>query len=256
MNLLRLLPAVLLSLPLIACGGTSSAPDKTVGKSVAEATGGVGETVRNAMDDARKDITQGNIKISADKQPRAEITPDGRLLIAGKEIAANDIQRRHLQDYRGHVVAIAMDGMDVGLAGAKLGASAAGEALKGIFSGDSEGVEKRINAEAEKIEAQAKRICDRLPAMLASQQALARELPAFKPYATMDQGDVDDCGKDTVVQRQACDRSAHPAGSGVQLPAVVRRPAYNGGPGRPRTECHEEAVSAVDRPALPRPGRL
>ncbi|QDY48659.1 hypothetical protein [Stenotrophomonas maltophilia] len=201
MNLLRLLPTVLLSLPLIACGGTSSAPDKTVGKSVAEATGGVGETVRNAMDDARKDIAQGNIKISADKQPRAEITPDGRLLIAGKEIAANDIQRRHLQDYRGHVVAIAMDGMDVGLAGAKLGASAAGEALKGIFSGDSEGVEKRINAEAEKIEAQAKRICDRLPAMLASQQALARELPAFKPYATMDQGDVDDCGKDTVVQR-------------------------------------------------------
>ncbi|HEL4267325.1 MULTISPECIES: hypothetical protein [Stenotrophomonas] len=201
MNLLRLLPTVLLSLPLIACGGTSSAPDKTVGKSVAEATGGVGETVRNAMDDARKDIAQGNIKISADKQPRAEITPDGRLLIAGKEIAANDIQRRHLQDYRGHVVAIAMDGMDVGLAGAKLGASAAGEALKGIFSGDSEGVEKRINAEAEKIEAQAKRICDRLPAMLASQQALARELPAFKPYATMDQSDVDDCGKDTVVQR-------------------------------------------------------
>ncbi len=197
MNLLRLLPATLLCLPLIACGGTSSAPDKTVGKSVAEATGGVGETVKNAMDDARKDIAQGNIKISADKQPRAEITPDGRLLIAGKEIAANDIQRRHLQDYRGHVVAIAMDGMDVGLAGAKLGASAAGEALKGIFSGDSEGVEKRINAEAEKIEAQAKRICDRLPAMLASQQALARELPAFKPYATMDQSDVDDCGKDT-----------------------------------------------------------
>ena len=201
MNLLRLLPAVLLSLPLIACGGTSSSSDKTVGKSVAEATSGVGQTVKEAMVDARKDITQGNIKISADKQPRAEISPDGRLLIAGKEVTVNDTQRRHLQEYRGHVVAIAMDGMDVGLAGAKLGANAAGEALKGIFSGDSEGVEKRINAEAAKIEAQAKRICERLPAMLASQQALARELPAFKPYATMDQSDVDDCGKDTVVQR-------------------------------------------------------
>ncbi|MBA0282854.1 hypothetical protein D7Y44_07455 [Stenotrophomonas maltophilia] len=199
MNLLRLLPATLLCLPLIACGGTSSAPDKTVGKSVAEATSGVGQTVKEAMDDARKDIAQGNIKISADKQPRAEITPDGRLLIAGKEVAANDTQRRHLQEYRGHVVAIAMDGMDVGLAGAKLGANAAGEALKGIFSGDSEGVEKRINAEAAKIEVQAKRICDRLPAMLASQQALARELPAFKPYATMDQSDVDDCGKNNSV---------------------------------------------------------
>ncbi|EMT5434905.1 hypothetical protein WMR10_000416 [Stenotrophomonas maltophilia] len=199
MNLLRLLPATLLCLPLIACGGTSSAPDKTVGKSVAEATSGVGQTVKEAMDDARKDIAQGNIKISADQQPRAEITPDGRLLIAGKEVAANDTQRRHLQEYRGHVVAVAMAGMDVGLAGAKLGANAAGEALKGIFSGDSEGVEKRINAEAAKIEVQAKRICDRLPAMLASQQALSRELPAFKPYATMDQSDVDDCGKNNSV---------------------------------------------------------
>ncbi|WP_295574776.1 DUF2884 family protein [uncultured Stenotrophomonas sp.] len=199
MNLLRLLPAALLCLPLIACGGTSSAPDKSVGKSVAEATSGVGQSVKEAMDDARKEIAEGNIKISADKQPRAEITPDGRLLIDGKEVAANDVQRRHLQEYRGHVVAVAMAGMDVGVAGAKLGANAAGEALKSIFSGDSEGVEKRINAEAAKIEAQAKRICDRLPAMLASQQALARELPAFKPYATMDQSDVDDCGKNNSV---------------------------------------------------------
>lgn len=199
MNLLRLLPATLLCLPLIACGGPSSTPDKTVGKSVAEATSGVGQTVKNAMDDARKDIAQGNIKVSADQQPRAEITPDGHLLIGGKDVPTSDAQRRQLLEYRGHVVAIAMDGMDVGLAGAKLGASAAGEALKGIFSGDSEGVEKRINAEAARIEAQAKRICERLPAMLASQQALAAALPAFKPYATMDQGDVDDCGKDNSV---------------------------------------------------------
>ncbi|KAG1262873.1 hypothetical protein G6F65_014602 [Rhizopus arrhizus] len=199
MKLLRLLPATLLCLPLIACGGTSSPSDKTVGKSVAEATSGVGDTVKQAIEDAHKEIIEGNIKISADQQPRAEITPDGRLLIAGKEITANDTQRRHLQEYRGHVVAIAMDGMDVGLAGAKLGANAAGEALKGIFSGDSEGGETRSNAEAAKIEAQAKRICERLPAMLASQQALARELPAFKPYATMDQSDVDDCGKNNSV---------------------------------------------------------
>jgi hypothetical protein len=200
MNLLRLLPAALLCLPLIACGGTSS-PDKTAGKAVAETTGGVGQTVKEAMDDARKEIAEGNIKISADNQPRAEITPQGQLLIGGKQVTLDEGQRRQLLDYRGHVVAVAMDGMDVGLAGAKLGANAAGEALKGIFSGDSEGIEKRINAEAAKIEAQAKRICDRLPAMLASQQALAASLPAFKPYATMDQSDVDDCGKDTVVNR-------------------------------------------------------
>ncbi|OBU70619.1 hypothetical protein A9K58_01335 [Stenotrophomonas maltophilia] len=201
MNVSRLLPAALLCLPLIACGGTSPSSGGTAGKSVAEATSSVGQTVKEAIDDARKDITQGNIKISADNQPRAEITPDGHLLIGGKDVPTDEAQRRRLLEYRGHVVAIALDGMDVGLAGAKLGVNAAGEALKGIFSGDSEGIEKRIDAEAGKIEAQAKRICDRMPAMLASQQALARELPAFRPYASMDQSDVDDCGKDTVVQR-------------------------------------------------------
>ncbi|WP_372483941.1 DUF2884 family protein [Stenotrophomonas sepilia] len=201
MNLLRVLPATLLCLPLIACGGTSSAPDKTIGKSVAEATSGVGQTIKEAMDDARKEITEGNIKISSSNQPQAEITPDGRLLIDGKDVPADAKQRRQLLAYRSQVVAVANEGMEIGLAGAKLGTDAASEALKGIFSGDSDGIEKRINAKAAKIEAQAKRICERLPAMLASQQALAASLPAFKPYATMDQSDVDDCGKDTVVQR-------------------------------------------------------
>lgn len=199
MNLLRLLPATLLCLPLMACGGTSSTPDKTVGKSIAEATSGVGQTVKEAMEDARKEITEGNIKISSANQPRAEITPDGHLLIGGKDVPVDANQRRHLQAYRSQVVAVATEGMAIGVAGAKLGTDAAGDALKGIFSGDTDGLEKRVNAQAAKIEAQAKRICERLPAMLASQQALARELPAFKPYATMDQSDVDDCGKNNAV---------------------------------------------------------
>ncbi|WP_416057113.1 hypothetical protein [Stenotrophomonas maltophilia] len=202
MNLLRLMPALLLCLPLIACGdNASSSSDTSPGKAVAEATGNVGKTVKDATDKARQEIAKGNIKISADNQPQAEITPDGRLLIGGKEVETTAAQRGQLLDYRGHVAGIAQDGMDIGVAGAKLGASAAGEALKGVFSGDTDGIEKRINAEAAKIEAQAKQLCNRLPAMLASQQALARDLPAFKPYATMDQSDVDDCGKDTVVNR-------------------------------------------------------
>ncbi|HDS1039334.1 TPA: hypothetical protein QDZ42_002395 [Stenotrophomonas maltophilia] len=202
MNLLRLMPALLLCLPLIACGdNASSSSDTSPGKAVAEATGNVGKTVKDATDKARQEIAKGNIKISADNQPQAEITPDGRLLIGGKEVETTATQRSQLLDYRGHVAGIAQDGMDIGVAGAKLGASAAGEALKGVFSGDTDGIEKRINAEAAKIEAQAKQLCNRLPAMLASQQALARDLPAFKPYASMDQSDVDDCGKDTVVNR-------------------------------------------------------
>ena len=42
----------------------------------------------------------------------------------------------------------------------------------------------------------ASRVFGLVLALLASQQALAANLPAFKPYATMTQEDIDDCGKD------------------------------------------------------------
>ncbi|WMJ69743.1 hypothetical protein [Stenotrophomonas sp. 24(2023)] len=196
MNAMRLLlPTALLCLPLVACGGPAG-NDQSPGKAVAEATSNVGQTVKEATDKARKEVIQGNISVSADGQPKAAITPDGRFLVDGKEVPADDNQRRLLKAYRGHVEAIALDGMDIGLAGAKLGANAAGEAIKGIFSGDTQGLEARINAQADQIKAHAQRICKRLPALLTSQQALASALPAFKPYATMEQKDVDDCGKD------------------------------------------------------------
>ena len=67
------------------------------------------------------------------------------------------------------------------------------ESLGALFGGDSAGVEKRVEAQAMKIKEDAKLICAQLPAMLATQQKLAASMPAFKPYATMDQDDVDDC---------------------------------------------------------------
>ena len=91
------------------------------------------------------------------------------------------------------MIGIAEAGIDIGVQGANLGAQAAGEAIKGIFSGNSEQIEARINAEADKIKASAAKICDQLPALMATQQQLAAAVPEFKPYAKMDQSDIDDC---------------------------------------------------------------
>ncbi len=187
----RLLLPLLLSLSLVACGEHSN--DSVT--SAAETTSTVGRTVKEATDKARKELIEGNISINGKGAAKAEITPDGKLLIGGAEVTTTDAQRKELLAYRHQVEAIAMAGMDVGVAGAQLGVTAAGEALKGIFSGNTEEIEKRVNAEAEKIKAQARTICERLPAMMAAQQALAVSLPAFKPYATMDQSDIDDCGE-------------------------------------------------------------
>lgn len=192
-----LLPALLLCLPLAACGNHDAGKaDPATGKtasSTADTT--VGKTVQDATDKARKELAQGNIKISNDQSDKAEITPQGELLINGKTVPTTASQRALLLDYRKQIEAIAGAGMDIGVAGANLGVKAAGEALKGIFSGDTNGIEDRVNAETSKIEEKAKQLCTLLPEMMNKQQALAAALPAFKPYATMDQGDIDDCGK-------------------------------------------------------------
>lgn len=193
-----LLPALLLCLPLAACGDhPSGKADPATGKTaspVAE-TKTVGKTVQEATDKARQELAQSNISVSDGQSIKAEITPQGELLINGKAVATDASQRALLLDYRKQVEAVAGAGMDIGVAGANLGVSAAGEALKGIFSGDTQGIEARVNAEASKIEAQARKLCTLLPEMMAKQQALAVAVPEFKPYATMDQGDIDDCGK-------------------------------------------------------------
>lgn len=195
-----LLPALLLCLPLAACGDrdgdTPTPAANTHPANAADANAvTVGQTVQNATDKARAKLAESNISVSNGNAIKAEITPQGDLLVNGEMISVDAAQRALLLDYRKQIEAVASAGMDIGVAGANLGVKAAGEALKGVFSGDTSGIEARVNAEASKIEAQAKQLCTLLPAMMAKQQALAAALPAFKPYATMDQSDIDDCGK-------------------------------------------------------------
>lgn len=193
-----LLPTLLLCLPLAACNNHDPArTDPGTGKATSPAAEAstVGKTVQDATDKARKELAESNISVSNGQSIKAEITPQGELLINGTAVATDAHQRELLLDYRKQVEAVAGAGMEIGVAGANLGVKAAGEALKGIFSGDTQGIEGRVNAEASKIEAQAKQLCTLLPGMMAKQQALAAAVPEFKPYATMDQSDIDDCGK-------------------------------------------------------------
>lgn len=168
----------------------------------------LGRQVERAMREARRELATQNIslnngirfgpdheKASQDHLPKAEITPGGDLLIEGKPVPVDAAQRAQLLKYRGHVVAVAEAGMAIGVQGADLGMQAAGEAIKGIFSGDTDNIERRIEAEAEKIEVEAAKLCAQLPPMLATEQALAASLPAFKPYARMDEQDVNDCSQ-------------------------------------------------------------
>ncbi|WP_269791705.1 DUF2884 family protein [Stenotrophomonas sp. Iso1] len=194
MNLRTPLLTALLCLPLLACGErpqTNGASTDTT----------LGQKVREATDGARKQLAEGNLSVSSSDGTKVEISPKGDLLINSTPVPLKDSQRALVLQYRQQMLTVAQAGIEVGVQGANLGVRAASEAVKGIFSGNTDQIEERINAEAAKIEASASKICDQLPALLATQQQLAAAIPEFKPYAKMDQGDINDCRDGQVTQR-------------------------------------------------------
>lgn len=211
-----------------ACNRDSEPPQTQAANGSTAATGTaedgfIARTARTAMEKARQELAEGNISVGGAGSggsgvnvngfrfggensrsahlPKAEITPAGDLLIDGTAVTVDATQRQRLLAHRAQILAIADAGIEVGIQGVQLGAQAARGAIASALSGETEAFEARMEAEGAKIEAEAQKICERLPALLTSQQALAEALPEFQPYATMDASDIDDCGKDTVVTR-------------------------------------------------------
>jgi hypothetical protein len=206
--------AFTLLLPLAACGQSGQQAGDT--DHAASATSSAGEhtsslisaEIRKGMQQAKQELATKNIDVNSvhtggnhhdsdDSRPKAQITPQGDLLIAGTKVAATPAQHALLLNYRQQIVGIAETGMDIGTQGADLGISAAKQAMWGALSGKSDkDIEAAIKPQTDKIEASAAKLCLRMPDLLSSQQKLAAAMPAFRPYATMQQKDIDDCGKD------------------------------------------------------------
>lgn len=189
--------ALVLALPLglSACGG-DAAPGAGNGSDANAPSTTLGRMVASATDEARQKLATQNLDLNATGHPKAEITPAGELLIGGKPVAVDDAQRKLLQDYRQGIIDVADAGISIGTQSADLAGKAVSEAISGIFSGEPDRIEQRIQAEAKKIEASALTLCERLPALKEAQDRLTASLPAFKPYANLDMDDMKDCRAD------------------------------------------------------------
>ena len=219
MSNLRNLAFALLAAPLLGCNQPPAPPSPPAAPTAASDVPQtmIGRQVEKAISKARSEMATSNISISdgidinisgyklrrPQASQKAEISPAGDLLIDGKPVAVTPAQRAELLQYRTHVISIAEAGMAVGVKGADV----AGEALAGvagaIFRGEegTQAFEQRMEAKAASIEAEAVKICAQLPGLLASQQRLSASLPAFQPYASMTQSDVDECAKDLGDQK-------------------------------------------------------
>lgn len=185
--------ALLGCLSLFGCDNSNTAPSADPAK---EPTTFIGKAVKEATDGAKEELAKENIDLDVTGQPGAEITPTGDFLIDGKPVTLNTEQKALMLEYRGHLTKVADAGIGVGIEGADLAGKAMREAIKGVFTGETDQIDKKIEAEAEGIRQSAQKLCALLPAMKITQDKLAAVLPEFKPYATMDDGDVKDCMTD------------------------------------------------------------
>lgn len=209
MKTTRLMPVALcLLLPFAAQAGTHESPRNDVRRDVDDAR----SEMRTEMAKARAELDTKNLEVgnnfhfgsdekrkpSRDDLPKAEITPRGDFLLAGKAVVVNAEQRGQLLAYRGQVIDIAKTGIDLGERGAKIALDAVDRSIVGLIWGGLTGsLERQVEATVkQQIEPGVRRICQRLPALRNSQQRLAASLPQFQPYATLEQKDIDGCEDD------------------------------------------------------------
>lgn len=199
-------------------------PDATAARGAPQTV--LGKSVDAALRKAREELETGDLDISDgprieigdsshrvrihhrdDDAPKASITPQGELVVAGRKVATTREQRDMLLAYRKQVIGIAEAGMALGVQGADLAGKALGEAFTGLLHGDTDALDQRMEAEGKRLEAEARKLCGQLPPMLETQQRLAASLPEFKPYARLTREDIDDCMKGDGTTATDADRA-------------------------------------------------
>ncbi|HJP97325.1 MAG TPA: hypothetical protein VJ862_02070 [Rhodanobacteraceae bacterium] len=203
--IMRKVPVLLVAsslVTLMACSAGQPPSNDQSSAAVSSSSGpGIVGAIDRAMDKASVELATKNITVSNDHDnaPKAEITPQGDFLVAGQPVSLTPAQRREMLAYRQQLIEIARQGIAIGKQGATLGIHAASAAIAAAFSGESEQqVRQRVESQTSGIRTAAAKICDRLPALRASQQQLASDVRAFKPYADVTPAKIDECRENAL----------------------------------------------------------
>jgi len=206
----RMLMTMFLASLLPLAVQTANAGDTRIDNEISADLADARSEVRTELAAARRELDTGNLQLGdslrfgtsdtrashADRAlPRAEITPQGDFLIEGRAVAIDRHQRQELLLYRGEVIAIAKAGIDIGERSAQAALDAVDRGLFSMMFGAMTGsLERRIEKTVrETVEPGVRQICLSLPALRDRQQRLSATLPAFRPYATLEADDVEDC---------------------------------------------------------------
>lgn len=142
-------------------------------------------------------LSDRQVIIHADGAPDASITADGDLRVNQQPVATAPAERDMLKAYYSHMLAIHSDGIAIGKAGAAVGKQAVESVATRLLSGQPDRIEQDVHSKTKLFTAAAMKICQDLSGIKTSQDQLAANLPAFKPYGNVISGsDITDCAKD------------------------------------------------------------
>lgn len=153
------------------------------------------------LDAASRKLATDNLTLTADADnvPDAAITPQGDFLIAGKPITLTRQQRKEVSAYRAQSIEIAREGIAIGHEGIDVGRRAVVPMVfAALFGASDESIETRMDKRLAGVREATAKLCGRLPDLMAAQRQLGDDLPAFAPYATLTQKDIDDCREDVA----------------------------------------------------------
>lgn len=176
---------LLLTTLLAACGDGSSNTSIISSNSSSLVNGGI-------------HLRNDQVTLHTAGTPDAVINAAGDFSIDQKPVELSPAQRALLQDYYRNTLAVQQHGIATGKAGVAIAGQAIASVAKGLASGNTDNIDKEVNAKADKVTQEALKICGDLAAIKTVQDSLATQLPAFKPYAgIVDASAVTECRSDS-----------------------------------------------------------
>jgi hypothetical protein len=138
-------------------------------------------------------LNNRQIAVHRHNGPDAVVSVNGELTIDGKPVALNQAQKELVTRYFAGARTLRDDGLATGLAGASTALTAISSVVTGLASGEPDKIGDAVEAKAAKVEAQAENLCRDLSKLAETQDALAASLPEFKPYALIEEKEINDC---------------------------------------------------------------
>ena len=185
MSYQRVIGLLVMTALIAGCGKESGDTNVISFRSSSLVNGGI--TLRN-----------DEVTLHVESAPNAVINAAGDLSVDQHPATVNAAQRALLQDYYRNVLAVNEHGIATGKAGAAIAGQAIKSVVKGITSGDTDSIDKDINAKSERVTQEALKICQDIAGIKTAQDSLAGQLAAFKPYAGIIKADnISDCTNDS-----------------------------------------------------------